>query len=140
MAVEELPPSYSVGSIIYSTEPLKRALVTETKAWKQAFGKALANKASADMEEIFTFFDNMCKRLSRPIKDLDDVRNTMAALREVRESEIKYVFSYYLCSLIVYGVLVKISRTNVASVGRAVKSVQNHTFLKYYMKRCKLTF
>ena len=89
MAVEELPPSYSVGSIIYSTEPLKRALVTETKAWKQAFGKALANKASADMEEILTFFDNMCKRLSRPIKDLDDVRNTMAALREVRESEIK---------------------------------------------------
>ncbi|XP_028415244.1 dynein heavy chain 5, axonemal-like [Dendronephthya gigantea] len=89
MAVEELPASYSVGSIIYSTEPLKRALVTETKAWKQAFGKALANKASADMEEIFTFFDNMCKRLSRPIKDLDDVRNTMAALREVRESEIK---------------------------------------------------
>ena len=91
MAVEELPASYSVGSIIYSTEPLKRALVTETKAWKQAFGRALANKASADMEEIFTFFDNMCKRLSRPIKDLDDVRNTMAALREVRESEIKYV-------------------------------------------------
>lgn len=89
MAVEELPSSYTVGSIIYSTEPLKRALVTETKAWKQAFGKALANKASADMEEIFTFFDNMCKRLSRPIKDLDDVRNTMAALREVRESEIK---------------------------------------------------
>ena len=41
------------------------------------------------MEEIFTFFDNMGKRLSRPIKDLDDVRNTMAALREVRESEIK---------------------------------------------------
>lgn len=42
--VEELPGSYTVGSIIYLTEPLKRALVTETKAWKQAFGKALANK------------------------------------------------------------------------------------------------
>ena len=43
-AVEELPASYTVGSIIYLTEPLRRALVTETKAWKQAFGKALANK------------------------------------------------------------------------------------------------
>lgn len=43
------------------------------------------------MDRIFSFIDNMAKRLSRPIKDLDDVRGSMAALMEIREAEIKYV-------------------------------------------------
>ncbi|XP_048577391.1 dynein axonemal heavy chain 5 isoform X1 [Nematostella vectensis] len=87
--IEDLPSFYRIGSVIYLTERLKEAVVTETKAWKQAFGKALAEKASADMEEIFTFIDNLNKRLARPITDLDDVRGSMAALGEIRESEIK---------------------------------------------------
>lgn len=41
------------------------------------------------MEEIFTFIDNLGKRLARNITDLDDVRSSMAALSEIRESEIK---------------------------------------------------
>ena len=32
--------------------------------------------------------DDLSKRLSRPIKDLDDVRQAMATLREIREKEI----------------------------------------------------
>lgn len=50
------------------------------------------------MEEIFQFIENLSTRLSRPIKDLDDVRNSMAALTEMRESEIRSVrfFSYVL--------------------------------------------
>ena len=47
-------------------------------------------QASADMEEIFLFIDNLNKRLSRGIKDLDDVRSSMAALNEIRESEIRF--------------------------------------------------
>ena len=43
------------------------------------------------MEEIFTFIENLNKRLSRPIKDLDDVRGSMAALSEIREAEIRSV-------------------------------------------------
>ena len=46
-------------------------------------------QASTDMEEIFAFIDNLNKRLSRPIKDLDDVRGSMAALAEIREAEIR---------------------------------------------------
>ena len=42
--VEELPGSYHIGPVEYVTEKIKEALVTETKAWKQAFGKALAEK------------------------------------------------------------------------------------------------
>lgn len=43
------------------------------------------------MEEIFTFIENLSKRLARPIKDLDDVRGSMAALSEIREAEIRWV-------------------------------------------------
>ena len=41
------------------------------------------------MESTFTFIDDIGKRLSRPIKDLDDIRIAMAALKEIREKEIK---------------------------------------------------
>ena len=40
------------------------------------------------MEEIFTFLEDITKRLSRPIKDLDDIRLAMAALKEIRDKEI----------------------------------------------------
>ena len=43
------------------------------------------------MEEIFTFIDNLSKRLARPIKDLDDVRGSMSALSEIREAEIRCI-------------------------------------------------
>ena len=78
-----------MGAVICLTEKLKEALIAETKAWKWAFGKALNAKASADMTDIFDFIENLQKRLARPINDLDDVRGAMAALGEVRESEIR---------------------------------------------------
>ena len=37
------------------------------------------------MEQI----EDLQKRLSRPIKDLDDVRQAMASLKELRENEIE---------------------------------------------------
>lgn len=54
------------------------------------------SQASADMEEIFLFIDNLNKRLARGIKDLDDVRSSMAALSEIRESEIRFVLNVTL--------------------------------------------
>ena len=44
--IEELPGSYHIGPVEYLTDRIKEALVTETKAWKQAFGKALAEKVN----------------------------------------------------------------------------------------------
>ena len=46
-------------------------------------------KYRTQMEEIFSFIDDLNKRLSRPIKDLDDIRLAMYALKEIRENEIK---------------------------------------------------
>lgn len=44
--IEELPGSYHIGPVEYLTERIKEALITETKAWKQSFGKALAEKVT----------------------------------------------------------------------------------------------
>ena len=41
------------------------------------------------MENIFDFIDDMSKRLQRPIKDLDDIRYAMQALKEIPENEIR---------------------------------------------------
>ena len=70
------------------TEKLKFALNVETKAWRMHYGKACNNKYRTEMEEIFTFVEELNKRLSRPIKDLDDIRFAMAGLKEIREKEI----------------------------------------------------
>ncbi|XP_052816057.1 dynein axonemal heavy chain 5-like isoform X6 [Mya arenaria] len=83
------PVCYDVGPIALFTEKLKFALNVETKAWRMHYGKACNNKYRNEMEEIFTFIDDLNKRLNRPVRDLDDIRFAMAGLKEIRESEIK---------------------------------------------------
>ena len=41
------------------------------------------------MEKTLEQIDDISKRLSRPVKDLDDIRTAMAALKEIREYEIQ---------------------------------------------------
>ena len=73
----------------YISERLKLGLLTETKQWRLIYGKFCNNKYCQDMETAFEFIDDYVKRLNRPIKDLDDIRLAMAALKEIRENEIK---------------------------------------------------
>ena len=68
---------------------LKIGLTTENKAWCIVYGRVCNNKYRSDMEDIFEFIEDVSKRLSRPIKDLDDIPFAMAALKEIRENEIR---------------------------------------------------
>ena len=70
------------------TERLKTALCAETRAWCVAFGQNCNVRYRTEMEEIFTLIEDITKRLSRPIKDLDDIRHAMGALKEIRDKEI----------------------------------------------------
>ena len=70
-------------------EHLKIGLTNETKAWRMTFGKNCNVKYKNEMDEIFTFMEDIQKRLTRPIKDLDDIRFAMAALKDIRENEIR---------------------------------------------------
>ncbi|XP_036366495.1 dynein heavy chain 5, axonemal-like [Octopus sinensis] len=87
------PEYFDVGSIAIYTEKLRFGLLTETTTWRQHYGKACNNKYRTDMEENFTFIADLSKRLNRPIIDLDDVRHAMAALKEIRENEIRIEMS-----------------------------------------------
>lgn len=69
-------------------ERLKTALCAETRAWCVAFGQNCNVRYRTEMEEIFTLIEDITKRLSRPIKDLDDIRHAMGALKEIRDKEI----------------------------------------------------
>jgi dynein heavy chain len=68
---------------------LKTGLCAETKAWRVAYGKACNKKYGSTMKEVLEFMDDVSKRLQRPIKDLDDIRFAMAALKNLREEEIR---------------------------------------------------
>ncbi len=41
------------------------------------------------MEEVSGCLEDWIKKLSRPLNDLDDIRGVMAALKEIRENEIR---------------------------------------------------
>ena len=68
---------------------LKIAIVAEAKLWKVAFGRQMNSHYSTLLVEILGQIDDIHNRLSRPIKDLDNVRTAMGALKEIRENEIR---------------------------------------------------
>ncbi|XP_025057270.1 dynein heavy chain 5, axonemal-like [Alligator sinensis] len=87
--IRELPNHCVLESVDFATESLKMALIQECRLRQRTFGLALNKKSAVDMDEIYAFIDNLSKQLIRPINDLDDVRSTMEALKEIREVEIK---------------------------------------------------
>ena len=54
------------------------------------FAHACNEKYRQEMNELFTFIDRIDKRLSREIKDLEDIRLVMMAVKDLRENEISY--------------------------------------------------
>lgn len=74
------------------TADLKFTLTAETKAWMVVIGRHCNKKYRSEMENIFTLVEEFSKKLNRPIKDLDDVRIAMVALKEIREQQISIDF------------------------------------------------
>ena len=69
--IEELPGSYHIGPVEYLTDRIKEALVTETKAWKQAFGKALAEKVTIIISaKMFWLLNEGDHKLNSQIEDV----------------------------------------------------------------------
>lgn len=68
------------------------SLTAETKNWMVDYGQLCNKKYRSEMEQIFAFVDEAGKKLNRQIKDLDDIRIAMAALKEIREHQISTDF------------------------------------------------
>ncbi|KAM9386572.1 dynein axonemal heavy chain 5 [Phaethornis superciliosus] len=88
MKINSEPEYICVGAIALYTADLKLALRAETKAWKSLLGFHCNKKYRTEMETIFTFIEETDKKLNRNIKDLDDIRIVMSALKEIRELQI----------------------------------------------------
>ncbi|XP_027953732.1 dynein heavy chain 5, axonemal [Eumetopias jubatus] len=86
------PECIHVGAVAVYTADLKFILTTETKAWMAVIGRHCNKKYRSEMENIFTLVEEFNKKLNRQIKDLDDIRIAMAALKEIREQQISIDF------------------------------------------------
>ncbi|XP_053058018.1 dynein axonemal heavy chain 5 isoform X1 [Acinonyx jubatus] len=86
------PEYICVGAIALYTADLKFTLAAETKAWMVVIGRHCNKKYRSEMESIFTLVEEFNKKLNRQIKDLDDIRIAMAALKEIREQQISIDF------------------------------------------------
>ena len=49
----------------------------------------MKTKYGEKMESVVKFIDDYSRRLSHPVKDLDDIRFKMAALADIRSNEIR---------------------------------------------------
>ncbi|XP_048224317.1 dynein axonemal heavy chain 5 [Perognathus longimembris pacificus] len=86
------PERVCVGAIALYTADLKFSLTAETRAWLMVVGRHCNHKYRSEMETIFALVEEFSKKLNRPIKDLDDIRIAMAALKEIREQQIHVDF------------------------------------------------
>lgn len=68
---------------------MKLALSIEAKAWKMLLCRYLNEEYKKKMQDMISFITEYLKKLSRPIRDLDDVRFAMEALANIRDKEIE---------------------------------------------------
>lgn len=87
--------SFRISIVFYfdlfpsSPEPMKLALSIEAKAWKMLLCRYLNEEYKKKMSDMIAFINEYLKKLSRPIRDLDDVRFAMEALSCIRDNEIQ---------------------------------------------------
>ena len=77
-----------MGPLAIYTENIRTALQTEAKAWVLLFARHMNEKYEAMMTKLLKLMEDWAAQLSRPIKDLDDIRATMSCLKIIRENEI----------------------------------------------------
>uniref|UniRef100_A0A8B9E3A9 Dynein axonemal heavy chain 8 n=1 Tax=Anser cygnoides TaxID=8845 RepID=A0A8B9E3A9_ANSCY len=74
---------------IFKSGPLKKALSVEAKAWKMLLCHYLNEEYKKKMTDMMSFITTYLKKLSRPLRDLDDIRLAMEALSIIRDNKIQ---------------------------------------------------
>ncbi|KER25690.1 hypothetical protein T265_06922 [Opisthorchis viverrini] len=88
-SIKSIPSARPVEALLIQTDEFKSGLIRECQLWRRCYGSALNQRCAAQMSKTLELFDNLSKRLSRPVNDLDDVREQMAVLSELREAEVQ---------------------------------------------------
>ncbi|XP_056290683.1 dynein axonemal heavy chain 8-like [Pseudoliparis swirei] len=87
--IDDVKPIIVLGCTELSTEPLKKSLTVETKAWKKLLCKYLKEKYRKKMIDTSIHIYRYIVRLSHPVANLEDVRCAMGALSKLRDVEIQ---------------------------------------------------
>ena len=61
----------------------------EVREWIVLYGQACNAKYRKEMNEAFILIEDLEKRLTRDIKELEDIRLVMIAVKDLRENEIR---------------------------------------------------
>ncbi|GFR42148.1 hypothetical protein Agub_g3000 [Astrephomene gubernaculifera] len=77
----------NIGALSLETMPLKNSLKAEAVSWKTQFAQNLHKQCSDDLKAFDNYIRDTNSKFHRKIEDLEDVRNVMAVLKEVREKE-----------------------------------------------------
>ena len=89
VAIDNIQASMEVGAVVLDATGFKSMLHGHTASWKSEYAKLLNVETVRDMEEVYDFAEDLTKRLGRDIKDLEDVRLAMTALKDLRDNEIR---------------------------------------------------
>ena len=81
--IEEIGENFVIGSLSINASNIKTALKVEAKEWKRLLCSHMYGQYVEKMNSTFDFIDEVKNKLSREIKDLDDVRFAMDALRRL---------------------------------------------------------
>uniref|UniRef100_A0A3B4XA16 Dynein axonemal heavy chain 8 n=1 Tax=Seriola lalandi dorsalis TaxID=1841481 RepID=A0A3B4XA16_SERLL len=87
--IDDIKPIVVLVSTELSTDPLRKALKVETKAWKKLLCKYLKEEYKKKMIDTSIHANKYLTQLSHPVANLEDVRLTMGALSKLRDTEIQ---------------------------------------------------
>nr|XP_046263890.1 dynein axonemal heavy chain 8-like isoform X2 [Scatophagus argus] len=87
--IDDIKPFIVLGSTELSTEPLKKSLKAETRAWKKLLCRYLKEKYRKKMIDTSIHMNKYLTQLCHPVANLEDVRHAMGALSKLRDAEIQ---------------------------------------------------
>ena len=85
--IKNIPGVHVIGCMCLDSSPLMDSLISEAVQWKAQYARNLHDGAKEKLHAMQDFFKEKLRQLSREFKELEDVRDVMNCLREIRERE-----------------------------------------------------
>uniref|UniRef100_T1J281 AAA+ ATPase domain-containing protein n=1 Tax=Strigamia maritima TaxID=126957 RepID=T1J281_STRMM len=82
------PNEIKLGALAFSTEKIKFQLEAEANGWIALLGRCCEQKYFREMGKLMFYIKDMTNKLSYSVCDLDDVRQAMHVLTNLRECEV----------------------------------------------------
>ncbi|CAG0918290.1 unnamed protein product [Notodromas monacha] len=86
--IRTIPNSATIGPIHISYEKLKLLMEDGAKAWITSYCRGCKIAYKRKLDKLLIRISDMSRKLSQPIRDLDELSIGMQALRQIRENEV----------------------------------------------------